>query len=137
MLSTLGIEFELTDDNKKGYQICSAAWSNNSDILVFGTEDSNIAVFTYRESTLEYKCMINIPPKNENAEIEGVAYLRFSEDSKLLAAAHMDSNLYIYSVNLDNGKLNVWPPLAHVASSRICSSSKRKLFTTIRSHCNE
>ena len=125
-------EFELNDDHPKAYKIQCAAWSNNGDILVFGTECSNIGVFTYRENELKYHCMINIPPKNENAEIEEVAYLRFSEDSKLLAAAHMDSNLYIYTVTgCDGGdeiKLEQWDPMNHVAApTNVQFSSDGKL----------
>ncbi len=89
-------EFEITDDTPaKGYQFCSGHCSNKGNVLAFG----NIAIFTYRKGNLNFISMINIPPKNENAEIEGVAYLRFSEDAQLLAAAHMDSNLYIYTIS--------------------------------------
>eukprot|EP00487_Bulimina_marginata_P000295 TRINITY_DN10543_c0_g1_i2.p1 TRINITY_DN10543_c0_g1~~TRINITY_DN10543_c0_g1_i2.p1 ORF type:complete len:275 (+),score=60.77 TRINITY_DN10543_c0_g1_i2:491-1315(+) len=113
-------EFEITDDTPaKGYQFCSGHWSNNGDILAFGTEDSNIAVFVWRGGELKFVSMLNIPPKNENAEIEGVAYLRFSQDSQLLAAAHMDSNLYIYSIDgveSDAPEFTQWPPMNHVAA---------------------
>merc|ERR1712244_138268 len=116
--------FELGADNvpAKGYQFCSGHWSNKGDILAFGTEDSNIALFTFRggnEGVLTFVRMLNIPPKNENAEVEGVAYLRFSADSTLLAAAHMDSNLYIYSITeieSDAPKFEQWPPMNHVAA---------------------
>merc|ERR1712154_150118 len=96
--------------------------SNKGDILAFGTEDSNIALFTFRggnEGVLTFVRMLNIPPKNENAEVEGVAYLRFSADSTLLAAAHMDSNLYIYSISGADGdapEMEQWPPMAHIAA---------------------
>merc|ERR1712087_902362 len=117
-------EFELGADGvpAKGYQFCSGHWSNNGDILAFGTEDSNIALFTFRggdEGTLNFVRMINIPPKSENAEVEGVAYLRFSADSTLLAAAHMDSNMYIFSItgiDSDAPEAEVWPPLKHIAA---------------------
>jgi len=113
-------EFEITDDTPaKGYQFCSGHWSNDGDILAFGTEDSNIAVFTYRGGTLAFMSMLNIPPKNENAEIEGVAYLRFSEDTSLLAAAHMDSNLYVYSISeasSDAPTFEQWTPMNHIAA---------------------
>lgn len=48
-----------------------------------------------------------------------MAYLRFSEDSKLLGCAHMDSNLYILSVEGGQGGrvvLDRWPPLNHIAA---------------------
>jgi len=116
-------EFELGDDTPaKGYQFCSGHWSNTGDVLAFGTEDSNIALFTFRggaDGTLNFVRMINIPPKNENAEVEGVAYLRFSADSSLLAAAHMDSNLYIFSMTGLDGdapEAEQWPPLSSIAA---------------------
>jgi len=112
-------EFEKDDNNPKGYEFCSGHWSNNGDILAFGTEDSNIAIFTYRGGELKFHQVINIPPKNENAEVEGVAYLRFSSNTEYLAAAHMDSNLYIYTisdVSGDSPSFKVWPPMAHVAA---------------------
>eukprot|EP00486_Rosalina_sp_Unknown_P002333 CAMPEP_0201576290 /NCGR_PEP_ID=MMETSP0190_2-20130828/22024_1 /ASSEMBLY_ACC=CAM_ASM_000263 /TAXON_ID=37353 /ORGANISM="Rosalina sp." /LENGTH=798 /DNA_ID=CAMNT_0048006991 /DNA_START=145 /DNA_END=2541 /DNA_ORIENTATION=+ len=112
-------EFEKDDNNPKGYQFCSGHWSNNGDILAFGTEDSNIAIFTYRGGELKFLEIINIPPKNENAEVEGVAYLRFSGKTEYLAAAHMDSNLYIYSIGNatgDSPSFDVWAPMGHVAA---------------------
>lgn len=126
-------EFELTDDQPKGYQFCSGHWSNDGDILVFGTEDSNLAVFTYRNNELKFIRIINIPPKNENAEVEGVAYLRFSADSKLLAAAHMDSNLYIYSItDGDEPEFEQWPPLNHVAApTNVQFTADGKLVKTL------
>eukprot|EP01084_Bolivina_argentea_P273583 466066_1 len=112
-------ECEPTDEAPKGYQFCSGHWSNNGDILAFGTEDSNIVLYTWKNGTLNYVSTTNIPPKNANAEIEGVAYLRFSNDSKLLAAAHMDSNLYIFSVDGIGSAaptLEQWPPMSHIAA---------------------
>jgi len=54
-------EFEITDDTPaKGYQFCSGHWSNDGDILAFGTEDSNIAVFTYRGGTLAFVRLLNM-----------------------------------------------------------------------------
>jgi len=116
-------EFEIGDDTPaKGYQFCSGHWSTTGDLLAFGTEDSNIALFTFRggvDGQLNFVRMINIPPKNENAEVEGVAYLRFSADSSLLAAAHMDSNMYIFTITGLDGDApdaEVWPPLKHIAA---------------------
>lgn len=112
-------EFEITDDTpSKGYQFCSGAWSPKGDVLAFGTEDSNVAIFTFREGVLAFVSMENIPPKNDHAEIEGVSYLRFSADAGLLAAAHMDSNLYIYTVsNVEEAPaFERWPPLKHSAA---------------------
>ena len=75
-------EFEITDDTpEKGYQFGSGHWSNQGDIFSFDTEDSNIAIFTFRDGQLSFVRMINIRPKNENAEIEGVSYLSAEESS--------------------------------------------------------
>ena len=43
---------------------------------------------------LSFVSMLNIPPKNENADI---VYLRFSNDTSLLPL--MDSNLYVCSIS--------------------------------------
>jgi len=115
-------EFEITDAMpKKGYQFCSGHWSNQGNLLVFGTEDSNIALFKWSadEKKILFVAMYNIPPKNENAEVEGVSYLRFSSDTSLLAAAHMDSNLYIYSISGAESAeptMEQWPAMAHIAA---------------------
>jgi len=121
-IATYEFDLEADDVPAKGYQFCSGHWSNKGDILAFGTEDSNIALFTFRggnEGVLTFVRMLNIPPKNENAEVEGVAYLRFSADSTLLAAAHMDSNMYIFTLSDIEGDAptaEVWPPLKHIAA---------------------
>jgi len=112
-------EFEITDDTpRKGYQFCCGAWSSKGDVLAFGSEDSNVAIFTFREGVLNFVMMDNIPPKNENAAVEGLSYLRFSADSGMLGAAHMDSNLYIYSVDNIEAEptFERWAPLKHTAA---------------------
>ena len=94
-------EFELEQGDKKGHQVSCAHWSNDGSILVFGTENTScLLVFSWDTDKLDLKFqqMVEIPPKNKNAEVEPVSYLRFSDDSSTLGAAHMDSNLYIYSV---------------------------------------
>jgi WD40 repeat protein len=123
-------EFEKDADQKDAYQFCAGAWSNEGDILVFGTEDSNLAVFTYREGELKYIKTYNIPPKSDNAEVENVSYVRFSADSKLVGVAHMDSNLYIYDVDLESGELTQWKsPLGHnAAPSNIQWSEDSKMI---------
>ena len=71
--------------------------------MAFGNEDRNTASFTFHggnEGTLDFVRMVNIPPKNRSAEVEGVVYLRFGTDSSLLATAHRDSNLYISSITV-------------------------------------
>jgi len=114
-------EFELPQGVRKGKQVNSAAWSNDGGCIVFGTEDSCIAVFKWDNTNnqCEFQQMIEIPAKTPNSEIEPVSYLRFSEDSQLLGAAHMDSNVYIYSVDGGAGGryvLSKWDPLPHVAA---------------------
>eukprot|EP01083_Nonionella_stella_P171175 584134_1 len=115
-------EFELEQGDKKGHEISCGHWSNNGNVIAFGTENTScIAVFSWDSNTmdLQFQHIYPIPPKSKNAEVEPVAYLRFSEDSCLLAAAHMDSNMYIYSVVSSPGSvlLQKWPmPLPHVAA---------------------
>jgi len=69
------------------------------------------------------------------AEIEGVSYLRWSNDSTLLAAAHMDSNLYVYSVadiESDEPKLEQWKGLNHVAApTNVQFSEDNKIVKTL------
>ena len=53
------------------------------------------------------------------SEREPVSYMRFSSDGSMLGVAHMDGNLYIYSVDSSPGRVVVqqWPsPLAHIAA---------------------
>ena len=57
--------------------------SNTGDLMAFGNEERTIALFTFSggdEGTLNFVRIVNISPKNETAEVEGVAYLRFSAD---------------------------------------------------------
>ena len=91
-------------------------------MIVFGTENTScLCVFSWDTEKLDLKFqqIIEIPPKNKNAELEPVAYLRFSDDSSTLGAAHMDSNLYIFSVEKGPGRvwLQQWPmALGHIAA---------------------
>jgi WD40 repeat protein len=107
-----------------GKEIVTAAWSNNGKCIVFGTEDSNIAIFSFNNETnkFKYESMVKIPKKNKNAEEENISYLRFSSDSKYLAVAHMDSQLYIFKVLYGksgavkfDGKQK-WKPFVHPAA---------------------
>merc|ERR1712154_41220 len=78
--------------------------------------------------------MENIPPKNENAEVEGVSYLRFSADASLLAAAHMDSNCYIHSVKnvMETPEFELWAPLKHTAApTNLQFSEDGKMLKTL------
>lgn len=73
--------------------------------------------------------------KNKKAEIEAVQYLRFNEDGTLLAAAHMDSNLYIYNVEGGQGGqilLQQWEGLPHIAApTHVQWSKDSKIVKTI------
>jgi len=131
-------EFELEQGDKKGHEISCGHWSNDGSVIVFGTENtSSIAVFSYdsENNDLKFQQMVEIVPKSKNAEVEPVAYLRFSEDSSLLAAAHMDSNLYIYSVASSPGRVVIqqWPMgLPHCAAPvNVQFSSNGKLVKTL------
>jgi WD40 repeat protein len=109
-------EFELEEGDKKGYQVSCAAWSNAGDLIAVGTEQSKIAIFKSEPLTL--LTLHEIPPKTQGGAVEAVSYLRFSPDGNLLAAAHMDSNMYIFSVSPapEGVLLERWPPLPHVAA---------------------
>eukprot|EP01083_Nonionella_stella_P262735 893129_1 len=131
-------EFELEQGDKQGHQISCGHWNNDGDVLVFGTENTScIAVFWFNSKNmdLQFQQIIEIPPKNKNAEVEPVAYLRFSNDGNILGAAHMDSNLYIYSVQSAQGRviLQQWPVgLPHVAAPvNIQFSDDGKLVKTL------
>jgi len=128
-------EFEKDDDNPKGHQFCSGHWSNKGDMLVFGTEQSNLAVFVWRNKELKFVSVINIPPKTDDAEIEAVSYLRFNNDASLLAAAHMDSNLYIYTITKAESEapeFEQWPPMNHIAApTNVQFTEDSKLVKTL------
>jgi len=117
-------EFEVLD-GEVGHEISCAHWSNDGRALVFGTENtSKLLVFSWdtAQRRLCFQQTVSIDAKSANSPLEPVSYLRFSADSSLLAAAHMDSNLYIYGVSSSAGPsprvvLTQWPiPLAHVAA---------------------
>jgi len=130
-------EFEKEQGDKVGKQIVCAAWSPNGKYLVFGTEDSCICVFSFgdKEPRLQFQQIYSIPKKNKNSAIEAVQYLRFNEDTTLLACAHMDSNLYIFNVEGGQGGkvvLQTWEGLSHIAAPTHAQWSKDgKLVKTI------
>jgi len=105
------------DDERKivkdDWEICTSTWSFNGQWLAIGTESSTIAVFEYVN---EPKIRLNlvkafqIPKKNQNSELEGIAKLKFNIDNSLLAVAHMDGNLYVFSVEDNCKKFTKWKP---------------------------
>lgn len=109
---------------RKGHKISCGHWSNDGNVIVFGTENTScIAVFWWdsESMSLQLQEMVHVPPKNKNSQSEPVSYLRFNKDSSLLAAAIADGNMYIYSVSADaNGgtaALQQWPVgLPHIAA---------------------
>jgi WD40 repeat protein len=105
------------DDERKvvrdDWEIVTSTWSTDGKWFLIGTESSTIAIFEY---VSEPKIRLNlikafqIPKKNQNSELEGIAKLRLSADNSLLAVAHMDGNLYIFSVEDGCKKLTKWKP---------------------------
>jgi len=90
-------EFE-TDDPRNKKQICTCIWSNDGMLVAAGSEDGWLYLFTWFEGrALELVAEYEFPVK-KGREAEGLAYLRFNADDTLLACAHMDANLYIFSV---------------------------------------
>jgi len=87
-------------------------------LVAAGSEDGWLYLFTWFESrALELVSEYEFPVK-KGREAEGVAYMRFSHDDKILAVAHMDSNLYLFSV-VGAGKkwtLEPWRPANHRAA---------------------
>jgi len=78
-------------------EINAAAFSADAKYIAFGSESSWVFIFTYPK----FKCVFQyqIPLKNKKSELEGIAMLRFSPCSKMLGVCHMDSNVYIFSIN--------------------------------------
>lgn len=95
------------------WEIVSSTWSKDGKWFIIGTESSSIAIFEY---ATEPKIRLNlikafqIPKKNQNSELEGIAKLRLNTDNSLLAVAHMDGNLYVFSIDDGCKKLTKWKP---------------------------
>merc|ERR1719192_1506990 len=91
-------EFEFEDPNKKK-QISTCIWSEDGMLVAAGSEDGWLYLFTWFENrALELVASYEFPVK-KGREPEGVSYLRFNANDNMLAVAHMDSNLYIFSVD--------------------------------------
>mmetsp|Transcript_49849 Transcript_49849/g.61212 ORF Transcript_49849/g.61212 Transcript_49849/m.61212 type:complete len:293 (-) Transcript_49849:425-1303(-) len=127
------------EKKKTGKEVVTCAWSNNGKCIIVGTEDSNLGVFSFNDDTNEFKFsrMIKIPKKNKNAEEENVSYIRFSSNSKYVAVAHMDSNVYIYTVKYDDDDatkitLEPWKPTnCGAAPTHVVWSEDGKLIKTL------
>ena len=111
------LEFPIQEDCKRGKKINQVAWSEDGSLILAGSEDSNLMLVSWPE--FEFLGFINIPPKSKTAAVESVSYIRFSQDSKRVAVAHMDSNVYIYDIVHKKDEpvsLKQWTPLKHGAA---------------------
>lgn len=133
-------EFENDEKGKKkkktGKEIVTTAWSNNGKCIACGTEDSNICVFTFDEEKhkLKYQSIIKIPRKTKNAEEENISYIRFSENSKYMGVAHMDSQLYLYTIKYGKKTITLeqWKPMVHSAApTHVQWSADGKMVKTL------
>jgi len=91
-------EFEQEEKAATKKQIVSCIWSNDGMLVAAGSEDGWVYLFTWFENrALELVAEYEFPVR-KGREAEGVSYIRFSEDDEVLAVAHMDSNLYCFTV---------------------------------------
>jgi WD40 repeat protein len=91
-------EFEVDGDLKK--QIVQCIWSNDGMLVAAGSEDGHVYLFTWfdnKDQELVLVAEYEVPVK-KGREPEGVSYMRFNEDDSVLAVAHMDSNLYLFTI---------------------------------------
>jgi len=91
-------EFEVDGDQRK--QIVQCIWSNDGMLVAAGSEDGFVYLFTWfdnKDQELILVAEYEVPVK-PGREPEGVSYMRFNEDDSVLAVAHMDSNLYLFSI---------------------------------------
>jgi len=94
-------DFTFYDQNgdPQNEHVVSAAWSANGKLVAVGTESSKVALFTWQP---EFKLqeIFAVPKTSVNAQVEAVSYLRFSPNNKLLAAAHFDENVYVWTMKV-------------------------------------
>merc|ERR1719499_2174967 len=115
-------EFDVDGDLKK-QQISTCIWSEDGMLVAAGSEDGWLYLFTWFENrALELVASYEFPVK-KGREPEGVSYLRFNSDDTMLAVAHMDSNLYLFSVDGAGKKDSA--PTAGTHSRRGSRSHKR------------
>merc|ERR1719436_1183761 len=115
IVDTYEFEFE-NPKNKK--QISTCIWSEDGMLVAAGSEDGWLYLFTWFESrSLELATEYEFPVK-KGREAEGVSYMRFNCDDSMLAVAHMDANLYIFSVagSAKKWTLEPWRPATHRAA---------------------
>jgi len=91
-------EFVVDGDQKK--QIVQCIWSNDGMLVAAGSEDGFVYLFTWfdnKDQELILVAEYEVPVK-KGREPEGVSYMRFNEDDSVLAVAHMDSNMYLFTI---------------------------------------
>jgi len=111
-------EFEVDGDSKK--EIVQCIWSNDGMLVAAGSEDGHVYLFTWfdnKDKELMLKAEYEVPVKR-GREPEGVSYMRFNEDDSILAVAHMDANLYLFSIKAEAGNFSLvpWKPATHRAA---------------------
>jgi WD40 repeat protein len=126
-------EFE-QEDGKGRKEIVSCIWSNDGMLVAAGSEDGFLYLFTWFENrALELVAQYEFPVK-KGREAEGVSYLRFSEDDEILAVAHMDANLYCFTLTGHGKKwtLEPWKAANHrAAPTHIQWSADSKLVKVL------
>jgi len=98
-------EFEIPEGDK-GEEVMCAVWSNDGRYIAVGTMASNLYLLTWEDQNdgkidginkLGCVTAFHIGAK-EGRDLEEIAQLRFSPSGNELAVAHMDSNLYIFTI---------------------------------------
>merc|ERR1719499_550398 len=123
-------EFVSPAGEPMGEEIHKCAWSCDGKYIACGTTSSRVYLLTWETSDdkgkkgareLKLAASVYLPPK-EGRDVEEVAYLRFSPRGSELAVAHMDANLYIFSIfepaetESNRTELALWKPMPHRAA---------------------
>lgn len=127
--------YEFVRKEREGLkQIVNCIWSNDGLLVAAGSEDGWIYLFIwFRNRTLELVAEYEFPVM-KGRDVEGVSYMRFSEDDKILAVAHMDAHLYLFTVSGHGKKwmLEPWKPANHrAAPTHIQWSADRSLIKVL------